>query len=381
MQRRSKRLRTAPKGYIVDPVTSDSEGSDSPDRKGAVNYAGKRKVKRVAKRASTTRGKRGKLEKMSDLPLDILFEDSLVELMERARAARLEIEFSATIKTRSEVLAGVLDTYASSQPLHTILPPLADVAILPPFKVVIQDTPAAEEVTALHFQKAMTNFSQAVTKWRQSTDESLVKLINCHPATEVKVTTTILRDPATFFHCLQCLGSISYPRILVEHVSSWHHITSATASGLIQVANLSLAEQILAELLEYNKMNPASEHKCHAYSWVCLECKKVVPWPKSLKHLKEKHPNNIPVDFTEDQHGKTPDRSFTLHLDADRTILCAPIKVNVDDPIHGFRDSLETYHHLRLMGELDSRSQQMADNFTTVLALAQNTKEAAARPG
>ncbi|KAG6917030.1 hypothetical protein DXG01_004156 [Tephrocybe rancida] len=384
-------------------------------------------------------------------------KDPLVELMERARAARHEVAFSATIKKRGELLSEVLKTYASSQPLHTILPSLADVAIMPLFKTIIQGTPAAEGVTVPHFQLAMANFSEAVAKWRQSKDESLVHSINRDPRNKVPATLTTLQDGTTVFLCLRCREYISYPRVLIHRCATaiawcdmikdrylqslgckpWNykdavlrynpeasanarsilrdcslggglidhdmgdlrfeclkcasprdgrllmkwpivveHVTgrckNKDAEGDVQVAQLSLAEQTLAELLEYGKMDPVLGHWCHSYSWVCLECKRVVPWSESLKHLKEKHPNLIPVDFTEEQHTKTYDRYFTLHLDAERNILCAPIKVNVNDPIHGFRDSIGSYP---LVGEVDPRLQQISDKFTTWVALNRNTQE------
>ncbi|KAG6873374.1 hypothetical protein C0995_016483 [Termitomyces sp. Mi166 len=49
-------------------------------------------------------------------------KDALVEFMEKAKACRLDKLHKNTIKRRGKILSQVLETYASFQPLHAILP-------------------------------------------------------------------------------------------------------------------------------------------------------------------------------------------------------------------------------------------------------------------
>ncbi|KAG6913438.1 hypothetical protein DXG01_006821 [Tephrocybe rancida] len=387
-------------------------------------------------------------------------KDTLVDFMEKAKARRLVILYKATIKKRGQVLAAVIDTYASSQPLHSVLPSVADVASLPAFRAIIEDLSIDEAITALHFQEAMNDFPQIVTDWRRSKDEVLIKLINDHPASTAKATLATLQHAGTFFKCRQCTGGISYPRILVHHCATaldwndrtmindyfknlgckpWNyessvvrydhraserairilhdcHLVSDTlssfdldrldlrfeclkckspeqgrllmkwpvvvdhaghhyensasgsiGSGVIEVASLDSDESSLAYLLDFTRISPMSRAWCHSHSWACLECKTRIAWSTSWEHLNEKHPDLLPTDFTEFEHKTHPDRFFTLHLDASRHILCAPIKVNPRNPVHGFRDAMSFYTLFCYNeGALEAMSQEMAQEFLSV---------------
>ncbi|KAG6813339.1 hypothetical protein H0H92_011887 [Tricholoma furcatifolium] len=82
-------------------------------------------------------------------------KDPLTQMMQQVKKYRLEQEFKPVVRKRGVVLSNVLHRYAALQPLHSGFPPLADVAILPAFRTVIEDTFLDEEVTAIHFQEAM----------------------------------------------------------------------------------------------------------------------------------------------------------------------------------------------------------------------------------
>ncbi|KAG6810350.1 hypothetical protein H0H92_012214 [Tricholoma furcatifolium] len=147
----------------------------------------------------------------------------LTEFMQNARKRRLEEKFNATVGKRGVILSEVLEAYASLQPIHSIIPPLADVAILPAFRTIIEDTPLDEEVTAVHFQDAMVNFPRIVAEWREAKDIELVQLVDKafdsdtnEPDSDTKATSLTLRHPGTFFECTKCRRIISYPRVLVH---------------------------------------------------------------------------------------------------------------------------------------------------------------------
>ncbi|KAG5651507.1 hypothetical protein H0H81_008401, partial [Sphagnurus paluster] len=112
--------------------------------------------------------------------------------MEEAKMNRMNMERRAMIRKRGKVLSQVLLDAASSRPLHTILPPLADLAALDNFRSVIEDTPSEEDVTEDHFQQAMVAFPEIVTAWRQSKDEELVAMINAHPDMHANATVATL---------------------------------------------------------------------------------------------------------------------------------------------------------------------------------------------
>ncbi|KAG6873373.1 hypothetical protein C0995_016482 [Termitomyces sp. Mi166 len=381
---------------------------------------------------------------------------TLIDFLEGAKARRLTRSYRQTIKRRGDVLAKVLETYASSQPLHAIFPSVADVAVLSAFRVVIENTPLEEEVLELHYQQAMVDFPQIVTEWRHSKDETLITMINDHPDMQEIATLATLRQAGIFFLCRRCRKKLSYPRVLIhqcatncwpnggldeyfrslgcqpwnhensviryDHLTSnkaklilhdcqlddetddvlseftksglrfecrlceshegrlimrWpividhitgHHREDVTTdcTGVIQLADLTSAEKVLAGMLEYVRMSPASQAWCHNKCWVCIECKKSIPWSYSLEHYKQKHPGVLPADYTKLDHKCNPDRYLAIHLDASSLFtLCAPIKVNVHNPVHGFRDALLPYRHRYSSVRLDMIAQQMADIFST----------------
>lgn len=71
---------------------------------------------------------------------------------------------------------------------------------------------------------------------------------------------------------------------------SGHHNPSEEEdlADLVQVPTFEETEGLLAELLEYAKMSPLSGHWAHTHSWICIECKRSIPWRVSLDHLKER---------------------------------------------------------------------------------------------
>ncbi|KAG6813336.1 hypothetical protein H0H92_011884 [Tricholoma furcatifolium] len=148
----------------------------------------------------------------------------LTDFMQEARKRHLEEKIQITIGKRGLVLSRVLKAYASLQPIHSIIPPLTDVAIVPAFRTIIEDTPIDEEVTAVHFQEVMVNFPQIVAEWREAKDMELVRLVNEEsgsdtnekPNSDAKVTSLTLRQPGTFFECKECFQIITYPRVLVH---------------------------------------------------------------------------------------------------------------------------------------------------------------------
>ncbi|KAF8061649.1 hypothetical protein FPV67DRAFT_1673269 [Lyophyllum atratum] len=380
-------------------------------------------------------------------------EAPLIDFMEKTKVQRLETSRRATIRKRGKVLSETLQKYALSQPLHTVLPSVADLAILPDFRSVIEDTPIDQLVVEDHFKQAMVDIPSIVTAWRKSKDEQLVAIMKSNPETDTEVTEATLRLATTFFRCNHCRREITYPRVLVHRctttltysdtyedgldpyfrdlnckpwntgdivrfdrrahqraeyvlrdcgimqtmpslvldlldfrfeciectdheegrlVMRWPTVVAHTAqhykpdeefTDVVKLAALSTTEGLLADLLEYVKMSPLSGHPAHDTSWVCVECRKMIPWDDSLDHLKERHPDVIPDDYVESEYAHDFDQYFELHLDANRTALFRPIRVNVDNPAPSFRDAFFEYLDGTVGVQLDVVAEQMAQAF------------------
>ncbi|KAG5642398.1 hypothetical protein DXG03_002830 [Asterophora parasitica] len=112
---------------------------------------------------------------------------AVIEFMENVKAERLEWEYMATVNNRGKVLLEVLKNYASSLPLDSVLPPLADVADLPSFRSIIEDTPIEEDVLEAHFDEPMLSFPEIVETWRTSKDAELVAMLKAGDEIEAEV--------------------------------------------------------------------------------------------------------------------------------------------------------------------------------------------------
>jgi len=155
-----------------------------------------------------------------------------------------------------------------------------------------------------------------------------------------------------------------WPRV-VAHIACHAKLPDEDLTNLVQLPEFQDNEAVLSELLEYARMSPLSGHPVHSNSWVCIDCKRRIPWQISLDHLKERHPDILPDDYTESEHVHHFDRYFALHLDATGTSLFEPIRVNVKNPAQSFREAFSLYHQLygNSGGHLDAVSQQMAQVF------------------
>ncbi|KAF5386656.1 hypothetical protein D9615_001957 [Tricholomella constricta] len=127
---------------------------------------------------------------------------TLIDFMQKRKAYRIDMERRAMIHKRGRVLSEVLKNYASTQQLHAILPPVADVAILTSFRAVIEDTPIEEEVLETHFKEAMVDFPQVVETWRNSKDAELIEMMKAHPEIGAEATESTLRLATIFFRCM-----------------------------------------------------------------------------------------------------------------------------------------------------------------------------------
>ncbi|RDB24018.1 hypothetical protein Hypma_008642 [Hypsizygus marmoreus] len=141
---------------------------------------------------------------------------TLIDFMADCKVKRLEQEHRKMIRERGAVLREVLAEYASTQPLHAVIPSFADIAILDKFRPIIEDTPIDEEVTAAHFEKAMVELPYHVRAWRRSTDNELVEMMKLCPDIGDRANESMLLLATTFFRCQGCHKQIGYPRILVH---------------------------------------------------------------------------------------------------------------------------------------------------------------------
>ncbi|KAG5647191.1 hypothetical protein DXG03_001150 [Asterophora parasitica] len=144
-----------------------------------------------------------------------LTDRRVIEFMENVKAERLDRELRAAIKKRSEVLSEILKNYASSLPLHFVLPPLADIASVASFRAVIEDTPVEEDVLEAHFDEPMLSFPEIVDTWRDDKNAELVEMMRACDEIETEVSSSSLRLATSLFRSSRCAFAMAY-QVLVH---------------------------------------------------------------------------------------------------------------------------------------------------------------------
>ncbi|RDB24199.1 hypothetical protein Hypma_008654 [Hypsizygus marmoreus] len=159
---------------------------------------------------------------LSDRAWEGMKED-LIQWMEGVKAERLKAEFRAAQNARRAILVEIYASFMASQPLHAILPPVADVAVTEPFRTIV-DLPLPPEgpvVTAEHFAAAVETLPDFVKSWWRSADAKLLAVMRaCKEINAQDIQESSLNLATTFFDCERscaCREQLSYPHVLVHH--------------------------------------------------------------------------------------------------------------------------------------------------------------------
>ncbi|KII84120.1 hypothetical protein PLICRDRAFT_370381 [Plicaturopsis crispa FD-325 SS-3] len=104
-------------------------------------------------------------------------EPTLNEFMQAQRAARIKREHPARIKAAVTVVRDLVHAYNLTQPADAILPGLADVCLMPPFKPIITDTPPDVPITPESFRDAMTQLPHLGAQWRADATRRLTEAL------------------------------------------------------------------------------------------------------------------------------------------------------------------------------------------------------------
>lgn len=141
---------------------------------------------------------------------------TLINLMEGIKAERITLALRSARSQRQHVLSRIHEEYVAAQPLHSIIPGFADLVMMDKFKTVIEDTPVEQEVTAAHFQEAMSELTSLIDVWRQSKDRELLEMMKACSDIGPDAQESMLHLATTFFHCTSCRAEVQHPRILIH---------------------------------------------------------------------------------------------------------------------------------------------------------------------
>ena len=139
---------------------------------------------------------------------------TLIPILAELRETRLDKERFQTLRARHLLAANVLKIYALQRPITDIIPGMADVCEMPPFKTVIWDTPTDVAVTEAAFESAMEQLPQLIDQWRNDKDSELLHLLD--PSFKLPEDRGQLNLATSRFHCQKCHHTIAYPRVLIH---------------------------------------------------------------------------------------------------------------------------------------------------------------------
>ncbi|RDB19806.1 hypothetical protein Hypma_012991 [Hypsizygus marmoreus] len=158
-----------------------------------------------------------KLVKQSKLLTNRIWDNiklSVTRFMEHEKEKRLLDEYRALQQIRCHMLQDIYHDFIASQPIDAILPGIADIAVIPDYRSLI-DSPVDQNMTPACFAAAAQEMPRFVQDWRHSVDTKLVALIK-ESGLDPHATEASLDLPTTFFKCDLCGDSIGYPRVLVH---------------------------------------------------------------------------------------------------------------------------------------------------------------------
>jgi len=139
----------------------------------------------------------------------------MTAFMAEVRSKRLVKERNIAFATRCNFFKEKYATFVASQPLHAILPGVADFATMPEFKAILENPDPEATVTAEDFNIGDDKLLQFSARWREEKDNALVGILR-QSSLGSSASKELLTRATTVFNCRSCSVPISYPRILAH---------------------------------------------------------------------------------------------------------------------------------------------------------------------
>jgi hypothetical protein len=142
-------------------------------------------------------------------------EADMVAFMEEIRNKRIVKEKNKIMSLRCSFMKQTYANFVASQPLHAILPGVADYATMPELKAVLDDPDLEREVTVDEFKIGDDKMLEFAAQWRDDKDKELLEILR-QSSVGASASKEMLSRATTLFNCKTCNVPISYPRILVH---------------------------------------------------------------------------------------------------------------------------------------------------------------------
>lgn len=157
--------------------------------------------------------------------------DDLIQWMEEVRQCQERNNRYKKMSRRVKLsLEQVYSTFALSQPPGTIIPTLAELALMEEFAEPLGSIPLDQSMPAGALDPAIARIPHLVQAWQMRLEDSLLDLLRQSPAYAGRedLTRDTLSYASTLFTCTHCVGTLTYPGIFahpcfspqIEHVDS-----------------------------------------------------------------------------------------------------------------------------------------------------------------
>jgi hypothetical protein len=147
-------------------------------------------------------------------------EPSVTEFFQQLRAERLERERCEILVKRTSKLRGLLNEYVLTRPLTEIIPEMADICGMQPFRELLLNYSNLEP----DFIPLISKLPDLSEEWRQTKKRFLLELISTGTGRKSSgrrsYDMSTLDLATTYFSCARCTEPIAFPRILVHECMS-----------------------------------------------------------------------------------------------------------------------------------------------------------------
>ncbi|KAJ7575586.1 hypothetical protein C8J56DRAFT_974910 [Mycena floridula] len=226
----------------------------------------------------------------------------LVELMRELKDQRLQAADKRCKTHRYNVLSLVYAAYRKEQPMDSIIPPIVDVALAEPFRVIIEDTPMDQNVSMLDLEPAVVELPRITQEWRTEKQAELLAILQKEH--DEDATLAYLALAKTMFKVSSSGCSAAYPDILVEESLSFKpgryslhsapQMLNATSWNAMNCISFDFnASDQVSDILELCSLDPdiTTRHELDELN-PFFECKKCqddsgrlfMPWARAINH-------------------------------------------------------------------------------------------------
>ncbi|KAF5324810.1 hypothetical protein D9611_004188 [Ephemerocybe angulata] len=160
-------------------------------------------------------------------------EADMIAFMQDVREKRLVKEKNKIMTSRCALMKQMYANFVASQPMHSILPGVADFATMPELRAILENPDLDATVTLEDFDIGAEKMLEFSAKWREEKDKALLDILR-QSSLGSMASKEMLSRATTLFNCKTCSVPVSYPRILVHTCNFTRNVEMPDPSNIFE---------------------------------------------------------------------------------------------------------------------------------------------------